>query len=150
MDSYVHGWRALVWGRVWGSVVILTLAWSIGAGMVLRAVSAPYRSDSVRDCLPTAVQPLITTPVDWLWLPVHALVAAPFGLYVSGLQFALLAFAVTVVPAALLPQGTARRVLSAPVLVVLAALLIVAGWTWELAAVNATGLPSLLCSASGY
>lgn len=148
MDSYVQGWRAVIWGRVWAAVVVLTLAWSIGVGMALRAVSPPY---SVRgDCLPTAVQQLATTPTDWLMLPLHAVIAAPFGIYVSGLQFALAALIVAVLPAALLQQGTARRILSAPVLAVLAVLLIATGWSHELATVAASGLPGIACSASGY
>lgn len=148
MDSYVQGWRAVIWGRVWAAVVVLTFAWSIGVGMALRAVSPRY---SVRgDCLPTAVQPLAKTPADWLMLPLHAAIAVPFGLYLSGLQFALAALIVAVIPAALLPQGTARRVLSAPVLATLAVLLILAGWSHELATIAASGLPQIACSASGY
>jgi hypothetical protein len=151
MDSYVYGWRALGWVRVWAAVVVFTLAWSIGVGMALRAVTPPYGQPGRGDCLPTAVQPLAATPADWLWLPVHAAIAAPFGLYVSGLQFALAALVATMIPAALLPQGmVCRRVLSVPMMTAGAAVLVVAGWTCELAAVAAHGLPSLVCSASGY
>jgi hypothetical protein len=140
----------MVWGRVWTAVALLTFGWSIGVGLALRAVSPPYGGHHRGDCTPTTVQPLVSASIDWLWLPVHALVAAPFGVYVSGLQFALVAFVVVMLPAALLQQGTARRVLSAPVLIVFAALLGVAGWRFELAEVSATGLPSLVCSASGF
>ena len=150
MDSYVHGWRAMVWGRVWFAVAVLTFAWSVGVGMALRAMT-PAHLGRGGDCVPTAVQPLVTAPADWLWLPVNALIAAPFGVYISGLQFAVVAFAVTMVPAALLQQGTARRVLGAPVLVVLAALLTVTGWKFELSDVRASGrLPAIVCSASGF
>ena len=152
MDSYVHGWRALGWGRVWAAVVVFTMGWSVGVGMALRAVTPPYGSHAGRgDCLPTAVQPLATTPADWLWLPVHAAIAAPFGVYVSGLQFGLATLIVTMIPAALLPQGiVCRRVLSVQMMLAVAAVLIVAGWTHELASVGAHGLPSLVYSASGY
>src|SRR5579885_288430 len=118
MDSYVRGWGALGWGRVWAAVLVFTLAWSVGVGMALRAVTPPYGSTAGRgDCLPTAVQPLASTPSDWLWLPVHAAIAAPFGIYISGLQFGLVALIVTMIPAALLPQGVVcRRVLSVPMM----------------------------------
>jgi hypothetical protein len=99
------------------------LAWSVGVGMALRAVTPPYGQPSRGDCLPTAVQPLATTPADWLWLPVHAAIAAPM---------------------------VCRRVLSVPMMIAVAVVLIVAGWTYELGTVAAHGLPSLVCSASGY
>ena len=148
MDSYVHRWRALIWGRVWVATAVLTLAWSIGVGMALRAVSPTYSNRG--DCLPTAVQPLATTPADWLRLPLHALIAAPFGLYVSGLQFGLAAFIVAALVGGVLTQGRARRILGAPVLAAVGALVILAGWFHELATVAASGLPALICSASGY
>jgi hypothetical protein len=143
---------ALGWDRAWAAVLVFTFAWSVGVGMALRAVTPPYgRTGGHGDCVPTAVQPLASTPADWLWLPVHAATAAPFGIYVSGLQFGLAALVVTMIPAALLPQGTVcRRVLSVPVMIAVAAVLIVAGWTYELGLVAAHGLPSLVCSANGY
>ncbi len=148
MDSFVLRWRALWWGRVWGAVLVLTLAWSIGVGLALRAV-VPGRvaPGHEYDCIPTAVQPLIVTPVDWLWLPVHAAIAAPYGLYESGLQIGVIVLAVVLIPAALLQQGTARRVLGAPVLIAVAALMIWMGWNYELAVVRAAGvLPTLVCT----
>jgi hypothetical protein len=147
MDSFVLRWRALVWGRVWGSVAVLTLAWSIGAGLAIRAVLLKDQSPGMRHwCELTPVQPLVETAADWLSLPVRALVAAPLGLYESGLLFGLAAFAFAVVPAALLQQGTARRVLGAPVIALLAVLLLVLSWHVQLATIARTGVPSLACS----
>lgn len=147
MDSFVQGWRALVWGRVWWTVLALTLAWSIGVGLALRAVTPRTH---YRDCWPTPPQPLVTAPVDWLWLPLHALAAAPFGLYVSGLQFGLAAFILVAIPAALLQQGTARRIFAVPVVIGLGIAVMQIAWYHEVGAVRTWGLPAMACWGSGF
>ncbi|HEV2739127.1 MAG TPA: hypothetical protein VGU66_11160 [Candidatus Elarobacter sp.] len=140
-------WRALWWGRVWGPVTVLTLAWSIGAGLGLRAVTPDFDRHHTVYCVPIPPEPLIASPADLRTLPVRALIAAPLGLYSSGLQFALLAFLVVLIPAAMLQQGNARRVLSVPVIGVLALLLLAGGWSFEIEETARTNsLPALACS----
>ena len=137
------------WGRVWGSVLVLTLAWSIGSGLALRAVTPDMTRYAGRTvyCQPTAVQPLIASPADIRTLPVRALMAAPLGLYESGLQFAVLAFLVVLIPAATMQQGNARRVLSGPVIAAFAVLVAYGGWAFELEETARTNsLPTLTCS----
>ena len=149
MDSFVLRWRALWWGRVWGSVLVLALAWSIGAGFALRAVTPDLRrgAGATVYCKPTAVQPLIASPADIRTLPLRALAAAPLGLYASGLEFALVAFLIVLIPAATMQQGNARRVLSAPVIAVFAVLVAYGGWAFELEETARTDtLPTLTCS----
>jgi hypothetical protein len=151
MDSFVLRWRAVWWGRVWGSVAVLTLAWSIGAGLALRAMlGGPEMHAHVAHpttCPPGVVHPLVASGADLRALPLRAVIAAPLGLFASGLEFALLAFAIVLVPAALLQQGTARRVLSAPVIAVLAALLLAGGWDFQTEeAARTDALPTLACS----
>ena len=136
-------------GAAWGSVTVLTLAWSIGAGLGLRAVTPDLDDDRhhVVYCVPIPPEPLITSPADLRTLPVRALIAAPLGLYSSGLQFALLAFLVVLIPAAMLQQGHARRVLSGPVIGVLALVLLAGGWSFEIEETARTNsLPTLACS----
>ncbi|HWT05876.1 MAG TPA: hypothetical protein VN224_08970 [Xanthomonadales bacterium] len=150
MDSFVLRWRAVWWGRVWGSVAVLTLAWSIGAGLAVRAVtpnaSIPSHAEA-RYCEPSAPRPLIASPADLRTLPLRAFIAAPLGLYVSGLQFAAIAFLIVLIPAARLQQGTARRVLSARVIGLLAVMVVAGGWSFELEETARTNtLPALTCS----
>jgi hypothetical protein len=147
MDSFVLRWRALFWGRVWGTVAVLTLAWSIGTGLLLRAVTPEWIAGRYGRCEPVLVQPLIQSFGDVLSLPLHALAAAPLGLYVSGLEVGCIVLLVALIPAAFLEQGTARRVLGAPVVAALALLLLPISWDVELAAVHHAGrLPALACS----
>ena len=149
MDSFVLGWRAMWWGRVWGSVLALTLAWSIGAGLALRAVTpdmSRFTGPGVY-CQPTAVQPIVASPADLRTLPLRALDAAPLGMYASGLEFALLAFLIVLIPAARLQQGNARRVLSGPVIAAFVLLVSYGGWAFELEETARTNtLPTLACS----
>jgi hypothetical protein len=151
MDSFVLRWRALWWGRVWGSVVVMTIAWSMGAGLALQAMLGPpemhRHANHPTTCPPGEVHPLIVSAADARALPARALIAAPLGLYASGLEFAVLAFALALVPAALLQQGTARRVLSGPVIATLAVLLVAAGWGYQIEEASRTDtLPTLACS----
>ena len=150
MDSFVLRWGALWWGRVWGSVAALTLAWSIGAGLAVRAVTPDFSKHGhgqVEYCVPIAPEPLVASPADLLSLPMRAFVAAPLGLYVSGLQFAVIAYLIVLIPAASLQQGTARRILSGPVIGVLAVLVLAGGWSFELEEMSRThALPVLTCS----
>jgi hypothetical protein len=147
MDSFVLRWRALWWGRVWGSVIVLTLAWSIGAGLAVRAVTADVHARDGHWCEPSAPQPLVAGPADLPSLPLRALIAAPLGLYASGLEFALLAFGIVLLPAWMLQQGTARRILGAPVIAALGLAVLVGGWSFELEETARTNsLPTLSCS----
>lgn len=149
MDSFVLRWRALWWGRVWGSVTVLALTWSIGAGLALRAVTPELQRGhrGVVDCQPTAIQPLIASPADLRALPVRALAAAPLGLYASGLEFTVLAYLIILIPAAVMQQGNARRVLSGTVIAVVAVLVAYGGWAFELEETARTNsLPTLACS----
>ena len=147
MDSFVHGWRALWWGRVWGPVLALTLGWSIGTGLALRALVPSIPQSISSYCSPGPLRPLIAAPWDALRLHLEAALAVPLGFYVSGMEFALLAFIVAFIPAARLQQGTARRILSAPLVGLLAAALMFAGWSFTVQqAVRSGALPQIACS----
>ena len=137
------------WGRVWGPVLAFTLGWSIGTGLALHALVPPippYIPGT--PCSPGPLRLLIAAPSDALWLPLEAAVAAPLGFYVSGMEVAVLAFILVFIPAARLQQGTARRVLSAPLVGLLAAALTFAGWSFTVQhAVRSGALPQIACSS---
>ncbi len=41
MDSFVLGWRAMWWGRVWSSVIILAGGWSFELDETARTNTLP-------------------------------------------------------------------------------------------------------------
>jgi len=144
MDSAIAGWRALTTARYWTAVLVLTFAWSAGVGLALQAV-LPAR-DAVR-CARGPFHPPVASMVDLAWLPLHAFVASPYGLYESGLFFGIISAVIVFVPCAMLEQGVVRRVVGAGVVSGAAALVGLAGWSFELQHVTAAGvLPSLVCS----
>ncbi|MBV8581379.1 MAG: hypothetical protein JOZ86_12205 [Candidatus Eremiobacteraeota bacterium] len=130
MDGVALRWRALSWGGYWIALVLLTFGWSAGVGLAIQ--STVYSTD-FGGCIPISVLPLIASPHDALTLPVRALVAAPVGLYHSGLQFGFFTAFVLLLPAALLEYGTAKRVFGIPLVVIAALAFAAAAWSVQLA-----------------
>ena len=141
MYSEVMRWRALGTYRFWSAWVFLTLGWSAGVGLALKAI----RHNS--SCEPLSVMPLNQLFPTFLSVPLRILEVIPYGLYESGLMFAFFAAVALLIPMALLPNGVVQR-MENPFTVGLATLGVgVIAWSVELSlAFSRHILPSLVCS----
>jgi hypothetical protein len=134
--DFVMRWRALTWFRLWTVVLALAFAWSAGVGLAIESVLPAVQDGAI--CRPGALQPLVGSFTDLLWLPWHILVAVPYGLHESGGLVLLLTYLVLLYPAGRLRYGVAVRVLSLPPVAAVGAVLAYAGWWTEAHAVSAS------------